>query len=738
MRIVRAGVLWTACAAAFNAAGAPAPSIVTDHVQSLVSTSQSNVPVTFGQVFEAGAVPRGQTLTATVDGHPVALQVDPKATNPDGSMRHAVITVSVPSLPGDATLPLVLSTTPAPSASKHQPVSVSQLLGTDYDASVSITLNGTRYTASARGLLQAAAKHQTCKPWDRHCNTWLSGPLASEWVVHGPATAANGSSLPHLEIYFAVRAYAGANPGTVGKVRTDIVVGNTDAFAPQGQPQYTATLTSGSATYTSPALTQYAYTRWHHVLWWNGSRPSVYLKQDTQYIQDTRAISRYMTLTPSKKFLAGLRQSCAPLDHCDQTKHMHMTGAQQAIGPLPRWTSVYVIDPDERAYRWMLANTDALGAYSIHYRDGATGWPLSIQKHPYVTTVDWAHSQREASKDTPKGAKYKRDLLPNCVKSPLGKKCGDSWYRTGNPASWDSAHQPAASYIPYMVTGSWYYMSELAFNASRNELMANPGYRGYSKGLIDRAQSQTRAKAWMLRAMADAAWLLPDHYPLKAEFTADVMNSIKDWNTKYTNNPRANPLHIMASAATYGARKKNGERRAGMAPWMHAFMTWSAGHAADLGFAGAAELRNWLAKLEISAMTGWQADPAHGFCWLEASAYTYVVKVGGNWLPDYNAVYAATFPSLVGLTCNSPPMIAAMSKLEGRKLRAGEMHGYAYSPTGFPANLQIGIAAAADSGLPKAHDAWKIFDSRSVRPEPPKYGYNNYPNFAVIPRSLAD
>jgi hypothetical protein len=49
----------------------------------------------------------------------------------------------------------------------------------------------------------------------------------------------------------------------------------------------------------------------------------------------------------------------------------------------------------------------------------------------------------------------------------------------------------------------------------------------------------------------------------------------------------------------------------------------------------------------------------------------------------------------------------------------------------------VGLAAAADSGLPNAHEAWKIFESRSVQPEPPQYGYNNYPNFAILPRSMS-
>ncbi|MGH8114640.1 MAG: hypothetical protein ACREPS_06275, partial [Rhodanobacteraceae bacterium] len=461
------------------------------------------------------------------------------------------------------------------------------------------------------------------------------------------------------------------------------------------------------------------YTRWHHVLWWNNTDPDVYLQQNTQYIQDTMAVSRYMPLTPDETFLASLPQSFPPLSNGNQTPQMGATGAQEGIGPLPRWTSVYIVDPDVRAYNWMLANTDALGAYSIHYRDQATGWPISIQKHPYATLVGWSDAAAIAKQQNAKGAAYQGDLLP-----PPGN--------TGNPNQWDNAHQPAESYVPYMVTGSYYYMSELAFGASQNELWSDDVYRGYAKGLIDQSHSQVRGKAWTLRNMANAAWLLPDDYPLKAEFNADVENSLADWNTKYTNNPSpANSLHVTADSTV----PYNGA----LAPWQHNFLTWSAGHAAELGFAGAAQFRDWLAQFEIGLMTDWQANPTQGYCWLEASAYTIVAKnSAGNWLPSYTAMYAATFPTLVGLSCNTPAMVATMAKLPGNPNpgRVGEMYGYAFSATGYPANLQIALATAADTGLPNAQTAWGIFDSRSVKPLPPNDpAYNDYPNFALWPRS---
>ncbi len=707
--------------------------VVTDHVISTTHDAQTDVVTTFGQVFHRGDVPRGASLAATLDGKPVPLQSDVKATYTDGSLRHAVLTARIATLPGRARLALAIMPQAKAGASAQAPdITLAQLLATGYDARVALDVEGTRYTASARTALQDAASKGTCGPRSQTCMTWLSGPLAGEWVVSAPVTAADGTPHANLRAYFAVRAHAGNTAGAVSRIRTDIIMENTDAFAPQAQPRYTATLTSGTASYTSPPLTQYAYTRWHKVLWWNGRKPRLYLRQDTRYIQASRAISRYMKLVPDETFLAGLRQSCPPLDHCDQTRHMGNAGSQPAIGPLPQWTSVYIVDPDVRAYRWMLANTDALGAYSIHYRDAATGRPVSITRHPYVTIANWASAHRQAGRDTPKGARYKADLLPNCVNNAVVTKCTSAWYGTGNPNRWDNAHQPAQAFVAYMVTGDYYYMSELAFDASMNQLWSNEGYRDHARGLIDRGHSQVRGKAWVLREMADAAWLLPDHHPLKNEFTASVENSLADWNRKYTDNPSASPLRVVDDGVIYSV---GGGKRNAVAPWQHSFFTWSVGHAAELGFKGAAAFRDWLAGFEIALMTDWQSHPERGYCWLEASAYKVQVQdADGQWLPSFTAAYAATFPSLAGLECNSPAMLASMEKLEGKSWQAGKMAGYPTSPTGFPANVQIGIATAADSGLPRGLEAWRLFHGRSVKPEPPR-GYNNFPNFALLPRS---
>lgn len=694
---------------------AQAAGIVTLSAMSQSSQTQSQVPITFGQIFKDGDVPSGDTLNATISGQTIPLQVDTKATNPDGSLRHAVLTAVMPSLPADSTEPITLSVASSSSVSGGS-VTLSQLLATTFDATVNINISGIDYTADARQLLQSVAATNACAPWDTSCNVWLSGPLVSEWIVGEPVTSAGGVSNPNLQIYFDVRAYAG-NP--INHVRVNVVIENDWAYTPQTSVTYNATLTSGSDSYTINNLTQYAYARWHHVLWW-GVRPSVYVQADTQYLQASGAVSRYEILQPDNSFLNGVIQSCAPMQHCDQTQTMANTGAQSSIGPLPQWTSTYVVDPDYRAYRWMLADDDAAGAYSFHYRDQTTGFPLSIVNHPYVTIANWTYANSAASQNP---NTWGKDLLPQC------SGCGTGNYSVSNPNVFDIAHHPSIADVSYIVTGSYYYLEELQYTASFIELWQNPGYRGYSTGTLWTGIPQTRGKAWSLRSIGDAAYITPDADPLKIYFNTMIDNAVDDLNARFTDNPGANPFGIIESEFGYTV---NGIAHSGIATWQNSFATWAAGHLADLGIPGASALRDWMSKFNIGLMTDWENSQTHGYCWLLGSAYDLQVKTAsGAFLPSFTSLYQMNFPSLYGLDCDSPAMVSALSTLEGGTLQEGEMVGYPSSPTGFPANFQIGLAAAADSNEPNAHQAWQIFQARSVQPN-----YSDDPNFAVLPRYL--
>ncbi|MDE2091945.1 MAG: hypothetical protein KGJ08_08610, partial [Gammaproteobacteria bacterium] len=372
------------------------------------------VPITFGQPFQAGAIPRGDTVAAYFDGEALPTQADIKARNPDGSARHAILTVLLPEIASQASETLSLRPARQPEIPDGKVLSIEDVLRTSFDASIQLSISGKPWRLDARALLRQAMRQGACRPYGRECNQWLSGPLVSEWVVGGPVLNDHDKPHPHLAVYFAVRAYG---PVPVNRIRVDVIVENDWAYAPDPHNErYDVTIgIDGQAVDSVHDLEHYRQARWHKVFWWGAADP-VYAQLSSRYLQASRAVPRYQELQPSESLLSQIRQSCAPMQSCDQTPYMANTGAQAAIGPLARWSSVYVIDTTYRAYRWMLANSDALGAYGIHYRDELTGRPVSVEAHPCMTLYSAAEVARCPVPP------HKNDIFPRCngqCSSPL-------------------------------------------------------------------------------------------------------------------------------------------------------------------------------------------------------------------------------------------------------------------------------------------------------------------------------
>ncbi|WP_353249331.1 hypothetical protein [Salinisphaera sp. T31B1] len=664
----------------------------------------ADAPITFGQVFRKSDVPKGRSILVQIDGRSVPTQVDAKARWPDGSLRHAVITARVPAGKGMTNARLALTDR----ARAGTPVTAGALLASDFSGRVSIKSRGRTYAIDARDLLANATQAGGCSEWGKQCKHWLAGDQVSEWIVGGPLPGANGPAA-NISVYFHIRAYADGN-GNVERARVDTVIENSGAYvdAPQNV-KYQVEMEVGDQTYRLPNLKHYRQARWHRVLWWHDD-PGLYARLDTDYLQATGAISRYEDVSPSQSFLDSRPQQFPPMSNGNQTRAMGNTGAQPAIGPLPRWTSTYAVSGDRRAFQWMLANDNAVGSYAFHYRDRETGRPLEITRHAYVTLADYSHASQTRE--------YQKDLLPACR--------GDC----NSPYSFDISHHPSIGYVPYLVTGDYYYLEEMQFTASYVELWGNPEYRDYDKGTLHAAQSQVRGQAWSLRSISDAAFATPDDDPMKSYFTGLVRNIFDDYNDLYVGTDRS-PLHVIND---YGAviYPANGNDRVGVAPWQADFFAWSVGHAAEQGQPGARAFMNWLADFPIARMTDWQGDPAQGFCWLEASAYSLQIR-DSRGAGDYQSmtdVYRNNFPRLTGLACNTREMVNRLSNIvSNQTYKLGEMVGYAHSATGFVANMQPGLAMAAGSSHPKARAAWQVFEQRSVKPN-----YRNYPNFAVVPR----
>ncbi|MCC2973026.1 hypothetical protein [Massilia sp. IC2-476] len=664
----------------------PAGTITTVRFEGTSSAAQTNVPVTFGQVFVAGDLPANSGLVGRLeDGSSLPLQVDVKAKHADGSVRHAIISTVLPTLNASEvrSMSLIRGTASAASAAP-----ITAPLDAGFTASVSATLNGVRYSASAEELMRSGK-----------AKVWLSGATATEWQVMAPLTTSTGVQHPHLTARFAIRWY----PATK-KARIDTVVENNWAFEPKVQTfTYDANLTVGGKTvFNKPGMMHYHHARWRQLAWWNGASPEVNVKLNTGYLIATRAVPNYdQTLSIPESQLSALKTEwngaiTEPMATGLALKNMPTTGGRRDIGLLPGWTVMYLLSMDKRARDVTLGTADLSGSWSQHVRDKQTDMPVSVIDYPYMSVLG-----RGGDMINQKTGRDER--FPDCL-SPT------SCY---TPNEQDTAHQPNLAYVPYLVTGDYYYLEELQFWGMYSAFVDNPYFRGFEKGLV--IPDQVRGQAWSLRTLAEAAYITPDSHPLKSHFTTFVNNNL-DWfnNTYTTGAATGNALGVITNG--YSIVYDEGT---GLAPWQDDFFTSAVGHAAELGFTKAENLLRWKVKFPIARMVG------QGACWIGAANYTMKVRDSAN-SPIYatiGEVFKKSSPDYLSTACGSEAMAKVLN------LRVGEMSGYAPEATGYPANMQPALAYAASYGGTEGQKAWALFDQRNFKPN---YAYA--PQFAIKPR----
>jgi hypothetical protein len=659
------------------AVGAP----VTDlSVTNTSGSTQTDVPITFGQVFAPGAVPGGTPVMvreATGSKAVLPTQVDVKATNADGSIRHAVITARVPSIAANAKRNLEL--TVVDSAPDGSAVALSDLLDSGFDATVTLDVGGTTYTASAADQLSGSS-----------VKTWLQGPQVTEWITGGALKDSGGSPHPHLTARFHVRAYSGLDA-----VRVDVIVENDWAY--QANPQnitYDAQVSvCGSLKYTKNALTHYDHARWRKTFWC-GTKPQINIAQNAKYMFDSGALPNYDTsLDIPESDLADMQASWSgpnvePMGKGTVEEYMPGTGARADIGPLPRWAVRYLLSQDPRAKTVTLGNASLAGSWPIHYRDKNTDLPVTIDDYPYMTIKGGESSTRN-----PATGLY--ESFPAC-----GGDCD-------TPYSPDSAHQPSLAYVPYLITGDYYYLEELEFWANYNILQAHPDSREHSKGLVK--WEQVRGQAWSLRTLGNAAYILPDDDPLKSYFVEKVNNNIDYYDATYTNNSSAPALGFVINGFVL-SKPKDGKGL--YSPWNDDALTTVVDWLVGMGFSNAIPFRNWKVQFVYGRYTH---HPV--FCKQDAASYRYVIQdpyIGqdGPVIGDWAELEAASFPDHVG---NCPT----------------EFGGYPQNPESYLSITRGALAAAAAAGYGGVP---AIFDELDAAQSAAGADFNSIPQWAIVPR----
>lgn len=685
------------------------------------TTAQTNIPVTFGQVFHPGDIPSGNAVSVTrSDGTQVAYQLDVKARHADGSLRHGIFSVVLPRL--DPAKTESLSLAKAAPITGTAAITPAVLLNSGFTSSVNVNIAGKQYTASADALL-SAGKY----------TTWLSGPVTGEWLVSAPLKATDGTEHPHLNARFAIRAFGAG----IDKARVDVTIENNWAYepAPQNFTYDVQVLVGGTSVYSKTALTHYHHARWRKTFWW-GAAPDVHVKHDSAYLIASKALPNYDTrIVISATGLNNLDQkwktaSTGPMDPGIVTTAMGMAGGRPDIGPLPQWAAAYLLSMDRRAKTVTLGVGDLAGSWPIHYRDKKTDRPVSLIDYPYMTLLG-------RTGDTVNPATGKSEQFPAC-----SADC------TTTPHNYkpDGNHQPSMAYLPYVVTGDHYYLEELQFWANWNMVQANPYYRDFDKGVTK--WNEVRGQAWTLRTLGQIAYITPDNDPMKKYFVDRVSYNLAFYNTTYvTDNP--NQLGVIDGTGKYAFQSiiysTPSGASTGVAPWQDDFFTWSVGYLVELGFVDAKPLLAWKAKFPVARMT------APGYCWIDGAAYTLTVRPNSTspLFSTFGEAYRATMRNADGTAmvnstgaryldqaCGSQAQadwrtqFDKDSNVTRNPWQAGEMTGYATYVMGYPSNMQPALAVAATSGIPNASTAWNIFINRSVKPD-----YSSEPQWAIVPRN---
>src|SRR6185437_4492910 len=335
-----------------------------------------------------------------------------------------------------------------------------------------------------------------------------SGPEVNQYDV---TTTVDGGK---LKVEFDIQAYAN------GTTSTDVIFDNSWMNSPgKSDLNYNVNISqSGQTVYSANNVEQYLYSMWNHQVTSPGTiSPNV--QYDVGYLERTGAIQAYDTsvgvdTSSIDSYAASLSSSnTGPMGTADVTPYMPTTGGRDDIGPQPAWVSDWLLSQSSTAEQTMLANAAAAGGIPWHFTDESTGEPIN----PITYSNFWDDSRGYQS-----GTIEPANGLPN-YPSAGGQISSD-----GDPWVPDTAHMPDLNYVPSLITGSPYQLELLQAQADYAISSMSPSYAqalipgsDVPFGIINGA-NQTRAIAWSIRAIAEAAYATPNSDPLKAAYTTEL------------------------------------------------------------------------------------------------------------------------------------------------------------------------------------------------------------------------
>ncbi|HVV26460.1 MAG TPA: calcium-binding protein [Rhizomicrobium sp.] len=597
--------------------------------------------VTFGQIFRRAAIRPGTPLDVVLNGAQVPAQMNAKALYPDGSVRHAIITLAIPAMRAGADW----KGTIAAGAGAAPPAGA---LATVPALAVAVTFpaGGGRTRTVTLDLPRIA---QT--PSAQRGGPWLAGPLVREIRYAAQASSA-------LDVEFDVRTPVS------GAASVDVIFHN-DLLGPNpvAPVQYGVQIAlDGKPVFTANAISHHQYATWHRVI--SSDTAVMRVELDRDLLMETGAVPRYAAIAPDSKSVREMvdlaaRNSGVPMSTAGVNTYMPETGGRPDLGPLPTWAVYYLLQPNADTYAALLANADAAGGIPWHMRDPKTGGALTNEAHPDI----WLDERAPP--------------LPGLL--PKGfSMAGTGW-------TIDDAHQPSLTYLPYLLTGSRYYHDELEYQASYDVLWMKPEFRG-AKGMV--LGAQVRGFTWMMRTLANAAFILPAEDPLQGYYQRCLEANLDAILRKYVDGHEADWAGELKGFLP-GAYSPDGA----VAAWQDDYLAMVLGWIDAMGFDQARRISRWMtpfiAGLFTNADRGY--DPRYGtpyilFVWdmqKNRPLNSWAQAFAASFDPVHKPVESIEYPGWAGGYAALARGALGANFTVTRSPQTAEAYGYILANTGY-------------------------------------------------------
>ncbi len=517
-------------------------------VYSTSGSPQSNRFVSIGRFFKQGDIPH--FAQAVVGGSAILTQCDVKNRWEDGSLKFAIVSFIVPNVSTGGT---AVSFQDQATGQNTGYLAQADMLNSAYDFDGVIQLTGAASPSiSARSILKAG-----------DFRYWLQGPIVTSVILEDRDNRSfdvntDGGGGNPLHPIFEASFYPQTHQVELGFTLENSWASSTAANSARNQT-YALTLTTG---FNSPAtqlsqssFTQLIFSRWRRTFWIDSTPAPIQIDYNWPYLASTTAYANFNpNYTPNESDLESMyavytsdttgansgRLTIPGIDSVygnggivDYAENTNGPGYAPWIGPYSQWDVDYLMTGDSRMQKMMTDNADLSGRFPIFFREAdhnagtghyfdapgsgsvdPYGHVVSINARQYAT-LNLANAWNTGCNSN--GADIIATGLPGD---------GSGWY--GVPG--DTSHLPDFAYIPYTLTGKYFYLEhellEAGFAAGHGVGCYSAQYGYDRQGHYGMLYSTTRELAWALRTMAYAAFIAPDGAPEGPYFASKVANNI--------------------------------------------------------------------------------------------------------------------------------------------------------------------------------------------------------------------